>query len=270
MGVPADPVKASVRRADLVSMWWIWVAACLVVAVVGVGRARRRGRRQRALLIACHDAGLKFSVLDPFDDTSWLPFPLFSATRSPEVRNVVWDGRDDTAVRVFDLAVDEVVTDEDGISQRRRLSCAAVPLPFACPRLSIAARGAPDPAGLPTAGDEIRLELDAFNQRFVVRAADPRAAVAFCDQRMMRALMALPLDVTVHVNEHVMFLAAPTLEAGETLVLLEAARGLARSVPSVVASLYPPRPARGPHEDRWLQGAWSPAPTANEPPPAST
>jgi hypothetical protein len=49
------------------------------------------------------------------------------------------------------------------------------------------------------------------------------------------------------------------------LVLLEAARGLARAVPSVVASLYPPRPAEGPHEDRWLRGHWSADPTTDAP-----
>jgi hypothetical protein len=37
-------------------------------------------------------------------------------------------------------------------------------------------------------------------------------------------------------------------------------------VRNVVASLYPPRPAEGPYEDRWLQGSWSADPTGVDAP----
>jgi hypothetical protein len=223
-------------------------------------------------MLACWRSGLRFSVLNPFPDVMWLPFPLFGQERHARVTNVVWDRRDD-AVRAFDLRVRSLASERPGglenLTDHLSLSCAIVRLSSACPRLTVLARGATDPSGLPLHGAEVTLELDTFNRRFLVLAEDARAATAFLDQRMMRALLALPLPVTVHVNEQTMLLAAPTLPAGQVLVLLEAARGLARAVPRVVASLYPPRPAEGPHEDRWLQGRWSPEPTSSSEPAPS-
>lgn len=241
-------------------MWWVVLALGVMSGAIAGWRAWHRDRRQRALLAACWRSGLRFSVFDPFPDTKWLPFPMFGQAFEPRVMNVVWDRRDE-GIRVFDLGVATLQAERDGIGDRRWMSCAVVPLPFSCPRLAIASRASVDPSGLGIPGEEVVLELETFNRRFRVLASEPRAALAFCDQRMMRALMALPLDATIHVNEHVMLLVAPLLEAGEVLVLLEAARGLARVVPPVVASLYPPRPATGPHEERWLQGRWSPEPT---------
>jgi hypothetical protein len=111
-------------------------------------------------------------------------------------------------------------------------------------------------------GDVVHLELVAFERRFEVRAVDPRAAVALLDQRMMAALLRLPMRVAIHVRDDAMLLVAPLLEPGDVLLLLACAEGLATRVPPVVASLYPPRPARGPYERRWLQGSWSPDPTS--------
>ena len=119
------------------------------------------------------------------------------------------------------------------------------------------------------AGEVVHLELDAFERRFEVRAVDARAAVALLDQRMMAALLRLPLSVAIHVHEDRMLLVGPLLDPGDVLVLLACATGLAAQVPPVVASLYPPRPSRGPYEDRWLQGSWSPDPTSADAPEPS-
>ena len=77
-------------------------------------------------------------------------------------------------------------------------------------------------------------------------------------------MMALPAGITVLVNEDRMLLHRVSPAAGEVLLLLEAARAMRRNVPKVVASLYPPRPMKGPHEDRWLQGRWSPEPIGDD------
>jgi hypothetical protein len=81
---------------------------------------------------------------------------------------------------------------------------------------------------------------------------------------MMDALLGLPRDVTIDVNEDVLLLWAPTLPAEQVLLLFEAAVAIRRRIPRVVASLFPSRPTRGPREHRWLQGRWSPEPTAEE------
>ena len=238
--------------------WFLLFGAVAIAAVVVASiRARAGSARQRALLQLCADAGLTCSVLDPFPDTTLLPFRVFGWGSAHGVENVVWDGSDEPTIRVFDLWV-QPQPDES----RRTMTCGIVPLPFAVPQISILARGHDDPSEEPVVGDVVHLELDAFEQRFEVRAADPRAAVALLDQRMMASLLRLPMHVTIHVHEDAMLVVSPMLAPGEMLVLLACASGLADQVPPVVASLYPPRPTKGPYEHRWTQGSWSPDPTS--------
>jgi hypothetical protein len=240
--------------------WFLVLGLAVAVGVAAVHRARAGSARQRALVQLCADAGLRFGVLDPFPDATMLPFRLFGWVSAHAVENVVWDEADDRAIRVFDLWVQRP---DEG---RRTMTCGVAPLPFTVPPIAILARGQVDPSGEPVIGDVVHLELDAFERRFEVRAADPRAAVALLDQRMMAALLRVPVHVTIHVHEDAMLLVAPMLEPGAMLVLLECAKGLADQVPPVVASLYPPRPSQGPYEHRWLQGSWSPDPTSADAP----
>jgi hypothetical protein len=94
-----------------------------------------------------------------------------------------------------------------------------------------------------------------------VESEDGRFAVAFLDQRMMEALLGLPGNVTVDVNEDVLLLWTPKLPAEQVLLMFDAAVAIRRRIPRVVASLFPSRPTRGPREHRWLQGRWSPEST---------
>jgi len=225
----------------------------------------RRGFRQRALQVACWRAGLRFSGRDRFVDSKWLPFPVFGRAWHPKITNVVWDERDES-LRVFDL---RVASDSEVLEAGRlvdRVTCGVATLPGPCPRITIASRVGTDLGGIASPSTEVTLELETFNRRFRVRADDPRAAVAFCDQRMMQTLLELPLEVTVHVHERVILVVAPVLDPGEVLLLLQVTARLRAAVPRVMASLYPPRPVEGPHEDRWLQGHWSPDPIGDPAP----
>ncbi|MGZ5128367.1 MAG: hypothetical protein ACXWYE_00195 [Actinomycetota bacterium] len=241
----------------------IWIAIAPVAAAVVAWRFQRRRDRTRQLMLLCQRASLEFSTFDPFADTIWLPFPLFGRGPSRGTENVVWNDDDGDDARAFDYWFEERRS-QDSVPMMRRFSCALVALPFSCRRLEVAPHGIVDGVGELIEGDDLELELEAFNRRFDVRADDRRFAVAFLDQRMMRAMMALPERVTVLVNEDRMLLIAPLLPAAEVLLLLEAARAIRRHVPPVVASLYPPRPMKGPHEDRWLQGRWSPEPIGDD------
>ena len=240
-------------------MGWLLLFGVVIVAAVAAAsiRARARTARRRVLLQLCADAGLACAVLDPFPDTTLLPFRVFGWGSAHGVENVVSNGREDHAIRVFDLWV-QPEPDEG----RRTMTCGVVPLPFAVPQIAILTKGQADPSGEPVVGDVVRLELDAFDRRFEVRAVDPRAAVALLDQRMMAALLRLPMHVTIHVHEDAMLVVAPALEPAEMLVLFTCANALRDQVPPVVASLYPPRPSEGPYERRWTQGSWSPDPTS--------
>jgi hypothetical protein len=237
----------------------------IVVAVAGVAvaawRARRRAGRQRQLMLLCRRAGLRFLPLDPFEDSAWLPFRLFGRGTSRGTENAVWSTADD-GIRVFDYWY---VDDRDGTTVRERLTCAVADLPFTVPRLVVEPRDPIDLAADAVGMDRIDLELEAFNRRFEVRSADRRFAHAFLDQRMMQALLGLPASVSLTVNEDRLLLQAPLLPAPQVLFLLDVARALRGRVPTVVASLYPPRAMTAPHEARWLQGRWTPEPV----PPAS-
>jgi hypothetical protein len=223
--------------------------------------ARRRGDdRQRALMLLCRHAGLDFAPLDILGDTMWLPFPMFGRERSG-TENVVWDRARGTETRVFDFWYQEP-KDEGGYGPRRRLTCAVVPLPTACPRLRVAPRDTgEDVREALELQHEVSLELGEFNRRFVVESDDQRFAFAFLEQRMMEGLLALPERVGADVNEDVLLLSGPRLPAEKVLRLYDAAVAIAERIPRSLASQYPPRPTRGPHEERWFQGHWSPAPT---------
>ena len=209
----------------------------------------------------CERAGLDFAPLDLRPDTAWLPFPMFG---HPEhgTENVVWDRQAGDDVHAFDLWY--VDADERGVGDRRRLTCAVVPLRSSCPRLRVAPRDVVDDVARAFGGEEVRLELEAFDRRFRVETDDARFAFAFLDQRLMETFLGLPDDVTAEVNEDVLVLSAPLLPAEQVLVLFDAAVAIQRRIPRVVASLFPPRPERGAHERRWLQGRWSPDSTGSD------
>jgi hypothetical protein len=242
----------------------VWLAAGLALGIVGWWRRRRSADRERQLMLLCERAGLRYSPIDPFPDL-WLPFALFGRGTSRGTANAVWERRDEGAVRAFDLWIEDREP-PGGSAPRRTWTCAVAPMPFAVPPLRVVPREGPAILEDLVDGDDVELELEAFDRRFRVRCGDRRFAFAFLDQRMMEALLSLPMRAAMAVQEDSLLLTAPVLPAAETILLLDAARRLGAKVPKVVASLYPPRPMVGPHEDRWLQGHWSSEPIDGPPP----
>lgn len=237
----------------------VYAVAAVVAVVVGWWRWRRTHARQRRLMLLCQRAGLDFAPMDLNPDTAWLPFPMFG--RQPSgTENVVWERERGTGIRAFDYWY-QPPADDRPVTLKRRLTCAVVPLGASAPRLRIAPRDLDDELRAALGLREVRLELEGFNRRFFVEAEDPRFAIAFLEQRMMEAILALPDGVTVEVNQDVVLLWAPELPAEQVLRLYDAAVAIHRRIPRSLPSLFPPRPAEGPFEDRWLQGRWSPDPT---------
>ena len=148
------------------------LALLIIVVGVVVARARARTKRQRELVRLCLDVGVSFAVVDPFPDTLLLPFRLFGRGPDRGIETVVWDPRDDGAIRAFDYWFEE--QDAEGIGVKTDVTCAVVPLPFSVPPLTVLTRGAPDPSREPLDGTQVRLELEAFNRRFDVWSVDAR------------------------------------------------------------------------------------------------
>jgi hypothetical protein len=237
---------------------WLWLSVIAIGVAVAVVRARGRSQRERELAELCRRAGIEFAVMSPFENPALLPFPLFAPTRRWLVENVCWDPRD-VRVCVFDYRRTES-------SDPLTLSCGVVPLPGGMPPISVLPRGEVDRVRELVSGRSVRLELDAFERRYEARGSDPRAVVAFLDQRMMETILALPMRIWVYVRDDHLLLVSDTLPAPEMLLLLDAAHAIAAHVPSVVASLFPPHETEGPYEARWLQGKWSPDPTSADAP----
>ena len=240
-------------------MGWFVLGLVIVAAVVGGWRLCRILSRQRTLMLLCQRAGLDFASMDLFETTAWLPFPMFGRP-SHGTENVVWERTRGFEIRAFDFWYEDRSPDGP-VGPRRRLTCAVVPLGASCPRLRIAPRDLDDEMRSALGLHEVRLDLEAFNRRFVVASAEERFAIAFLEQRMMEALLAVPTGVTVDVNEDVLLLSAPELAPERVLRLYDAAVAIHERIPHSLPSLYPPRASEGRYEDRWLQGHWSPDPT---------
>jgi hypothetical protein len=238
----------------------LWLLALLVAGTISGWRAFRWRSRQRRLMLLCARAGLRFSAVDLEGSSTWVPFRWLIRGNWVGAENVVSYAGDDVAV--FDLLIEERRIDDNAPPIRRRVTCAAIPLPGGAPRMVVRPADPIDGVTEAVMGDAIDLELEAFNRRFTVRADDRRFAVAFCDQRMMAAMLRLPEGIGLATNEDRVLLFGRELPPAQVLLLLEAARAIGDAVPPVIADLYPPRPAKSPYEDRWLQGHWSPDPTS--------
>jgi hypothetical protein len=240
-------------------MGWLTLAIAVVAVAVGGWQLRRRASRQRRLMLLCQRAGLDFAPVDLSAGTAWLPFPMFGRRRSG-TENVVWERARGPEIRAFDYWYEEPAADRP-VTPKRHLTCAVVPLEASVPRLRVAPRDLDDDLRAVLGLREVELELEAFNRRFAVESEDERFAIAFLEQRMMEALLALPEGVTLDVNENAVLLWARELPAEQVLRLYDAAVAIHERIPRSLPSLFPPRPTEGPYEDRWLQGRWSPDPT---------
>lgn len=236
----------------------VWLAALVVAGAIAGWRGFRWRSRQRRLMLLCERAGLRFSPVDLDGVAAWVPFRWAIRGTWVGVENVVAYDTDDVAA--FDLLVEEWTAREDVRPPKRRHTCAVVPVNGGCPRMVIRPHQPIDGVADTITGDAIDLELEAFNRRFTVRSDDRRFAVAFCDQRMMHAIMRIPPGIAVATNEDRLLLFGDELSPPQMVLLLEAARKIRDAVPPVVADLYPARPSESPYEDRWLQGRWSPDP----------
>ncbi|MGZ4148778.1 MAG: hypothetical protein ACXVQJ_01930 [Actinomycetota bacterium] len=220
----------------------VWLAFVAVLAVAGAVQAWRKGARARALAGVARQLGLAFGPVDLFND-GWLPFRLFGLGTRRTVDNVVYGTLDGVEVRAFDYRFEDAdagsltLPVQFDVSEGRAFSCGVAGVAATCPSLIVERRGARQPIDDLVGGDVLPLELDEFNRRFRVRCEDQRFAVAFLEQRMMAALLTMPLETALAVHEDRLLLVARRLPANEVAVLLHATAAVAKAVPRVLPSL---------------------------------
>jgi hypothetical protein len=201
----------------------------------------RDEKRTAAFAAQAERLGMDFVATDALHVT-WEPFPLFGLEVRREATNIVhgtWGG---VAMRAFDYSFEQAFDASSApAAPRRRLTCAIAEIDASCPRIVIGPTTLSSRLGEVVGATEIRLESEAFNERFRVECEDRRFATTLMDQRMMAWLLASPAGVAFELREDRMLCVSERLSPASIPMLLEAVRGVHDRIPRVVASLYPPR-----------------------------
>jgi hypothetical protein len=239
----------------------VWVLLALSAAVLAIVAGRRRARRRAALIRLADALGLDYAATDIFDER-WEPFRLFGKGTARGIENIVYGTVGGIEVRVFDYwyrrgadrdrgAVLPFIAGAAGLAAwiglTQRFSCAVAGVPGSCPNLVV------EPKGIGSHIEElvepdVPLESEEFTRRFQVRSADPKFAVAFLDPRVMAALLSMPRRPTLQLSEDRMLVVTRQLRAPDVIELYHRTAELARTVPLVLASLYPLRPGFRPED----------------------
>jgi hypothetical protein len=220
----------------------------------------RDEKRTAAFAAQAERLGMDFVATDAFHVT-WEPFPLFGLGARREATNIVhgtWGG---VAMRAFDYSFEQPSDGSSALAApRRRLTCAVAEIDASCPRIVIGPATLSSRLGEIVGATEIRLEAEAFNERFRVECEDRKFATTLMDQRMMVWLLASPAGVAFELREDRMLCVSERLSPASIPMLLEAVRGFHDRIPRVVASLYPPR-SMGPEAPRGLRAGGIPPPS---------
>ena len=246
--------------------WYVVVAAIVVVAAVAVRRAPIRIRpaaRAAPALRRCRPRVRRPRSV-PRHDAVAVPRVRVG---KPRTASRTWCGTaaHDDAIRVFDLWV-QPSTDE----ARRTMTCGVVPLPFSVPPIAILARGTGRSVG--GAGGRRGRASRTRCLRAAVRGACGRSArggrvAGSTDDGRAAAPAAVGRDPRARGPD-----AAGRADCSSpaTCSCSSRARRVSprRCRPSSRACIRRDR-ARGPYEDRWLQGSWSADPTSADAPEPS-
>lgn len=168
-------------------------AAGLAGVVTLGGLAVRAQRRRAARLRAFADAqGWSLTARDDVWARSLEGEP-FGHGAARRCENVFTGRHRDRDVVAFDYSCRTQTTDGNGQVQQQvhRWSVAVLPLPAPLPRVEV------QPAGLLSFGG-LRFESEAFNDRYRVRADDPRVAYDVLPARSLQLLLDRP-DVAVRL-----------------------------------------------------------------------
>jgi len=216
------------------------VLFALVAAGVAAYQYYARQQRRQAFATFAAQHGLVYHRQDPFGLLAE-PFRLFSKGDGRGIENVL-DGRwQEIPIRVFDYWYYEESSSSKGGRSKTyyRFDCVITPIEAACSSLTIDRENLFTRLADHLAMDDIQFELDEFNDAFNIKGDDRRFATAFCDQRMMRWLLANAGDHGFEVIGDRLLVFCRKIDVEALPVLLATMRGFRDQVPPVVYSLYP-------------------------------
>jgi hypothetical protein len=200
--------------------------------------ARRQRREAFATFAAQH--GFVYHQQDPFGLLDE-PFRLFSKGDGRGIENVLDGLWQDVPVRAFDYWYYEESSSSKGGRSKSyyRFDCVIAPIDAACSPLTIDRENLFTRLADHLALDDIQFELDEFNRAFNVKGGDRAFATAFCDQRMMRWLLANAGSCGFELVGDRVLAFCRKMDVEALPVLLATMSGFRDQVPSVVYSLYP-------------------------------
>ena len=220
----------------------------VLVLAIGAGALisyHLKKRRREELALMARQLGLEFSPKDHLGCLG-LPFTLLQKGDGRGAENVLWGTWQGIPVREFDYWYYEESTDSKGHRSKTyyRFSCAVAEIDAACSSITIDREGLltriADAIGL----DDIRFELEEFNDEFDVKSKDRRFANDFVDQRMMRFLLGTDRAFEFEACGRWLLCHSKRRRPMELVPLLGTLKAFREHVPKVVYELYGPGESR--------------------------
>src|SRR6266498_3073332 len=179
----------------------IFVLILVAVAAGVIYAFVQKQKRREALAVFALQNKLDYSRADPFDLTDYA-FHLFGLGDGRGCENVVWGDWHGLSVKEADYWYYTESTDSEGHTSRsyHHFSVVAVSLPEKLPRISIEKEKLLTRLADALSFHDIDFELEEFNRRFQIRAADREFAYKLIDGRMMRWLLSTQGSFGFEVN----------------------------------------------------------------------
>jgi hypothetical protein len=195
-------------------------------------------------------------------DLESIDLPLFSRPLANLWSRVVVVQYEDVSLRLFDLIHADMLGEGSmsrTISTQPRIvgsgngmsvvSCALALVDADMPLIVIRPRY--EPFSLPARLRQRETELGEFNRRFRLFSEDAYAATAIVDQRTIEAVRGFDAGTAIEIGGPAILLYTSRLDS--PLRLMQQTASLARTFPSVAASLFPATPGRLVSEARWTR-----------------
>ena len=179
----------------------IFVLILVAVAAGVIYAFVQKQKRREALAIFALQNKLDYSRADPFDLTDYA-FHLFGLGDGRGCENVVWGDWHGLSVKEADYWYYTESTDSEGHTSRsyHHFSVVLADLPATLPRVSIEKEKLLTRLADALSFHDIDFELEEFNRRFQIRAADREFAYKLIDARMMRWLLSTQGSFGFEVN----------------------------------------------------------------------